>query len=122
MKTVLVVDDSRLMRTMIKSALRNLNIDGTFIEASNGAEALHLLESNPIDLVLLDWNMPLLSGLDFLKKVREQDAYKTLPIVMITSEAARYNVVEAVKHGVTAYLVKPINQEAFEKTIMSLSF
>ncbi len=122
MKNVLVVDDSRIMRNIVKNSFTALSIPHQFFEARNGAEALHILGEHKIDLVLLDWNMPMMSGLDFLKRVRKIEAYAKLPVVMITSEAARYNVVEAVKNGITAYLVKPVSQAAFEKTIQGIDF
>lgn len=122
MKNVLVVDDSRIMRGIVKNSFLNLKIPAQFYEASNGAEALHLLNENPINLVLIDWNMPMVTGIDFLKKVRGMPQYKELPIIMITSEAARYNVVEALKAGVTGYLIKPLNDEKFKKTILGLNF
>ncbi len=122
MKTILVVDDSHIMRNIVKNSFTALNIPCEYKEARNGAEALHILSEHKIDLVLLDWNMPMVSGLDLLKKVRNTPAIKDLPIVMITSEAAKYNVVEAVKHGITAYLIKPLNQAAFVKTISNLTF
>ncbi len=122
MKTILVVDDSQIMRNIVKNSFSALKIPCEFKEAGNGREALLLVEKGGIDLVLLDWNMPMLSGLDFLKKVRAMPDKKDLPIVMITSEAARYNVVQAVKHGITAYLIKPLNQAAFIKTISSVKF
>ena len=122
MKNVLVVDDSRLMRTLVKTAFRESRIEASFYEASNGIEALKLLSEHSINLVLLDWNMPQLSGLEFLKEVRSQEIYIKLPIIMITSEAARYNVVEAIKAGVTSYLIKPLDKNAFTKALNSISF
>ncbi len=122
MKTILVVDDSHIMRNIVKNSFLALNIPCEFREARNGSEALHIVTNDRIDLVLLDWNMPILSGLDFLKKVRSTPEIKDLPIVMITSEAAHYNVVEAVKNGITGYLIKPLNQAAFSKTISAIQF
>ena len=122
MKTVLVVDDSKIMRNIVKNSFSAMNIPCQFFEAGNGAEALHVLSEQKVDIVFLDWNMPMLSGLDFLKKIRGMDEYKKLPVVMITSEAAKYNVIEAVKHGVTAYLIKPVNQAAFVKSVSSIKF
>jgi len=81
------------------------------VEADDGTEALAQLASAPIGLVLLDWNMPKLSGLDFLKKVRAVEKYKTLPIIMVTSKTARANVIEAIQNGATDYVTKPINMD-----------
>lgn len=120
MITVLVVDDSRIMRNIVKNTFTSLNIPCQFLEASNGKEALYQLEKNEVQLVLLDWNMPELSGLDFLKKVRLQDRYKDLPIIMVTSEAARYNVIEALKNGATDYIIKPVNEKNFSEKISKL--
>jgi two-component system chemotaxis response regulator CheY len=112
-KTVLVVDDSRIMRNIVKNTFSELKIPCQFIEAGNGIEALQKLRMQPVDLVLLDWNMPELSGLDFLKQVRAKDEYKDLPVIMVTSEAARYNVIEALKSGATDYIIKPVNEKKF---------
>jgi two-component system chemotaxis response regulator CheY len=121
MKTVLVVDDSRIMRNIVKNTFSTMHIPCQFIEATNGKEALQQLESRTIHLILLDWNMPELSGIDFLKKVRGMDAYKTLPIIMVTSEAAKYNVIEALKNGATDYIVKPINEKIFTEKLSKIA-
>jgi two-component system chemotaxis response regulator CheY len=121
MKTILVVDDSRIMRNIVKNIFSTMHIPCQFIEAANGREALQQLKIHTVHLVLLDWNMPELSGLDFLKKVRETTAYKTLPIIMVTSEAARYNVIEALKNGATDYIVKPINEKVFIEKLSKIS-
>jgi len=122
MKTVMVVDDSRVMRNIVKNIFEELNIPVHFLEAPDGQKALQILLENPIDLVLLDWNMPNLSGIDFLKKVRGMDRYKKIPIIMVTSEASKLNVVEAVREGVTAYVTKPINPQIFLDKLSKISF
>ena len=113
MKTVLVVDDSRIMRNIVKNTFSEMKIPCQFLEAANGKEALQMLQNNPINLILLDWNMPELSGIDFLKQVRAMDQYKSLPIIMVTSESAKYNVIEALKMVATDYINKPINGKIF---------
>jgi two-component system chemotaxis response regulator CheY len=120
-RTVLVVDDSRIMRNIVKNTFASLNIPCQFVEAGNGKEALHMLEQNEVHLVLLDWNMPELSGLEFLKCVRAMDKYKTLPIIMVTSEAARYNVIEALKNGATDYIIKPVNEKGFKEKLSKIN-
>lgn len=121
MRTVLVVDDSRIMRNIVKNTFSAMGIPCDFVEAGNGREALSQLESRDIHLVLLDWNMPELSGLDFLKKVRAMEKYADLPVIMVTSEAARYNVIEALKNGATDYIIKPVNEKSFREKISKIT-
>ena len=122
MKTVLVVDDSRIMRNIVKNTFIQLKIPCQFLEAENGKKALQLLESNRVNLVFLDWNMPEMDGIEFLKKVRAMPDYKELPIIMVTSEAAKYNVVEALQSGATDYIVKPVNEKVFAEKISEIKF
>ncbi|MDR3276457.1 MAG: response regulator [Treponema sp.] len=121
-KTILVVDDSRIMRNIIKNTFIQLKVACEFLEASNGKEALKRLKAGPVDLILLDWNMPELSGLEFLRKVRAQEEYRKTPIIMVTSESARYNVIEALKNGATDYIVKPVNERIFLAKMWKLAF
>jgi len=120
-KTVLVVDDSRIMRNIVKNTFTSMNIPCEFVEAGNGKEALLQLEKQDVHLVLLDWNMPELSGLEFLKKIRAMDKYKALPVIMVTSEAARYNVIEALKNGATDYIIKPVNEKNFREKLSKIT-
>ena len=122
MKTVMVVDDSRIMRNIVKNTFSELKIPCKFLEAGNGKEALQMLQTQEVNLVLLDWNMPELSGIDFLKQVRAMDQYKDLAIIMVTSESAKYNVIEALKTGATDYIVKPVNQKLFTEKLSKISF
>jgi two-component system chemotaxis response regulator CheY len=121
-KSVMVVDDSRIMRNIVKNTFELLKIPCNYLEAANGEEAFKVLLTNKVDLVLLDWNMPGLSGIDFLKKVRSMEQYKSIPIIMVTSESARLNVVEAIKSGVTAYITKPIDDKVFMDKLSKISF
>jgi two-component system chemotaxis response regulator CheY len=121
MKTIMVVDDSRIMRNIVKNTLTELKIPCQFIEAGNGKDALMLLQNQPVNLVLLDWNMPELSGIDFLKQVRAMDQYKDLPIIMVTSESAKYNVIEALKNGATDYIIKPVNEKIFAEKLSKVT-
>ena len=122
MKTVLVVDDSRIMRNIVKNTFTHLKIPCQFLEAENGRKAYQLLETNKVSLVLLDWNMPEMNGMEFLKKVRSMPDYENLPIIMVTSESAKYNVVEALQNGATDYIVKPIRDKVFMEKIMDIQF
>ncbi|MDR0497247.1 MAG: response regulator [Treponema sp.] len=122
MRTVLVVDDSRIMRNIVKNYFTEQKIPCQYLEAENGTEALDILMKQPVDLILLDWNMPKLSGIDFLKKVRAMNKYMKLPIIMVTSESAKYNVIEALKVGATDYIIKPINGKLFAEKISKIVF
>jgi two-component system chemotaxis response regulator CheY len=117
---VLIVDDSRYMRRVVQGYFTGMELDCTYLEASNGKDALEQLEKGPVDLVMLDWNMPRMSGIEFLKTVRAMEQYKKLPIIMVTSESAKLNVIEAFKEGVTAYLVKPIDEKVFREKISGI--
>lgn len=114
---ILVVDDSIVMRRINKNILIEHGVkEGDIYEAEDGRSALEIAKANAVGLFLVDWNMPHLNGLEFVKILRGMDIYAKTPIVMITSEAARYNVVEAIQAGVTNYIVKPIKGKAlFEK-------
>jgi two-component system chemotaxis response regulator CheY len=122
MKTVMVVDDSRLMRNMVKNAFGHLEIEAQFLEAEDGVKAIKVLEGNSVDLIFLDWNMPHLSGIDFLRKVRAIEKYQNIPIIMVTSEASKESVVEAVKAGVTAYIAKPFSVQMFVEKLSHIAF
>ena len=118
--TIMIVDDSRIMRNTVKGAFTGIESLCNFIEAKDGEEAIALLAAQTVDLILLDWNMPRLSGIDFLKQVRAMDQYKDLPIIMVTSEAAKFNVIEALKHGATDYITKPIKLDLFKQKLAKL--
>ena len=122
MKSVLVVDDSRIMRNIVKNTFTELKIPCQFLEAENGAKALTLLETNNVSIVFLDWNMPEMDGMEFLKKVRAMPNYQNLPIIMVTSESAKYNVVEALQSGATDYIVKPVHEKVFREKIAEIQF
>lgn len=107
---ILIIDDSGVMRRIHTNVLRENNIDDADIhEAEDGAAAYEIAQKEDIDLFLVDWNMPKINGLELVKKLRFMDKYAETPIIMITSEAAKYNVVDAIKAGVTNYVVKPIH-------------
>ena len=106
---ILIVDDSAVMRRIHKNTLLEQNIpEESLLEAEDGIKALKKAKAGGIDMFLVDWNMPNLDGLSFVKMLREMPEYTNTPIIMITSEAAKYNVMEAIQAGVTNYVVKPI--------------
>ena len=115
---VLIVDDSRLMRTQMKSIMNALKIcQCNFIEAENGEEAFTLLQVRHIELVLLDWNMPKMSGIDFLKQLRSMERFKDLPVLMVTSNLKKEQIIEALQSGATDYIAKPFNPKLFAEKI-----
>ncbi len=114
---VLLVDDSNTMRRIQKTQLANLGIKEV-VEAENGQDALEKLKENmPVDTIMLDWNMPVMDGMTFLKEVRTDDAYKGINIVMCTSESEKTKVVEALKAGANNYVVKPFSPEALKEKL-----
>ncbi len=105
---VLLVDDSGVMRKIILRALYAVSVTDV-VEASDGVQALDLFNSDSFDLVLSDWNMPNMSGLELLKEIRATGS--TVPVIMITTESEQGRVLEAIKAGASNYLVKPFEQD-----------
>jgi two-component system, chemotaxis family, chemotaxis protein CheY len=113
-KTVLVVDDSAMMRKIV---IRNIDEAGfkvKTVEAEDGAVALKVFMQGGIDIVISDWNMPNMNGLTLIKEIRKTELGKTVPIFMVTTEGSAENVKEAVLAGATNYLVKPFTAEALK--------
>ena len=106
---VLIIDDSAVMRRIHRNTLAEHGVpEESIFEASDGEAALRIAGERAIDLFLVDWNMPKLDGFELVKRLRAGSRYATTPIIMITSEAAKYNVMDAINAGVTNYVVKPI--------------
>ena len=113
---ILVVDDFSTMRRIIKNILKEIgyvNVD----EADDGSTALEKLKSASFDFVVTDWNMPNMPGIDLLKAIRQDPALKHTPVLMVTAEAAKENVVLAVQAGVNNYIVKPFTAAALKERI-----
>ncbi len=104
--TVLVVDDFSTMRRIVRNVLRELDFKN-ILEADDGTTAVEILATQKIDLIVSDWNMPKMTGLELLKFVRANDKIKDTPFLMVTAEAQKENIVEAVKAKVSNYIVKP---------------
>jgi two-component system chemotaxis response regulator CheY len=113
---ILVVDDFSTMRRIIKNQLRELGFTN-IREAEDGAAAFKVLESTKIDFVVTDWNMPVVTGLDLLKKIRADDRFKQLPVLMVTAEAKREQIIEAAQSGVNGYVVKPFTPKTLQEKI-----
>ncbi|NDD13611.1 MAG: response regulator, partial [Betaproteobacteria bacterium] len=107
---ILIVDDMERMRSLVREQIRSVGYSN-FYEADNGEKALQVLAKNssptPFGLILCDWNMPVMNGLDFLKVLRSHASYRTLPFLMVTAEADRESVLAAIKAGASNYIVKP---------------
>lgn len=114
--TVLVVDDSSVMRRIIRAHLQNLGITRV-LEARDGREALKIIGREKIGLVLSDWCMQVMHGIEVLKRIRADDATRDLPFIMITAEAQPHLMLEAIKAKVSEYVVKPFTREDLRKSI-----
>lgn len=110
---VLVVDDFATMRKIIKNILTQLGFKN-IIEADDGTTAWEILQKEPVDLIISDWNMPKMNGLELLKKVRSDEKLKDIPFLMVTAEAQKENIIEAAKYRVSQYIVKPFTPETLK--------
>jgi len=108
---VLIVDDFATMRRILKNILKQLGFRN-LVEADDGTTAWEIMENQTIDLIISDWNMPKMTGLELLKKTRANSQYAKTPFLMVTAEAQKQNVIEAVQAGVSNYVVKPFTAEA----------
>jgi two-component system, chemotaxis family, chemotaxis protein CheY len=116
---VLIVDDFATMRRILKNILKQIGLKN-ISEADNGKEALKELKKEKFDLVLCDWNMPEMPGIELLNQVRSDDALKGIPFVMVTAEAKKENILEAVKAGVSSYIVKPFTAETVAEKLKKI--
>jgi len=106
----LVIDDSKAMRSILSRMLQGLGFE--VLEASNGREGLERLQANgKVDLALVDWNMPEMNGLEFIRKVRAEQSYDGVLLMMVTTETEMENVVRALAAGANEYVMKPFTQE-----------
>lgn len=113
---ILIVDDFSTMRRIIKNLLRDLGFTNTD-EADDGNTALPMLQSSKFDFLITDWNMPGMTGIELLKAVRSNEKINTLPVLMVTAEAKREQIVEAAQAGVNGYVVKPFTAAALKDKI-----
>ncbi|MBW1739587.1 MAG: chemotaxis response regulator CheY [Deltaproteobacteria bacterium] len=113
---ILVVDDFATMRRIVKNVLRQIGFTN-IVEADDGSTALGVLKKDKIDLIISDWNMPKVNGLELLKAVRGDESTKNLPFIMVTAEAQKDSVVQAVQAGVSNYVVKPFTAEALKEKL-----
>ena len=116
---ILVIDDFQTMRRIIINLLRQLGFNN-ITEADDGTTAWDKLQAEPVDLIISDWNMPKMTGIDLLKKVRASERYKTTPFIMVTAEGKRENVIAAVQAGVSNYIVKPFNAATLKEKMVKV--
>ena len=116
---IMVVDDMSTMRRIVKNLLKQLgfaNVD----EAENGQEALIKLRADKFGFVVSDWNMPVMSGIQLLRAIRADEGLKAIPVLMVTAEAQKENIIEAVQAGVSNYVVKPFTAEILQEKMSKI--
>jgi two-component system chemotaxis response regulator CheY len=116
---ILVVDDSSTMRRILRATLMRIGFKDV-TEAANGAEALVKCSEAQFEIVLTDWNMPEVDGLELTIKLRQKDNYKKVPIMMVTTEGGKQDVVEALMQGVSSYIVKPFTADILKAKMSDL--
>jgi two-component system chemotaxis response regulator CheY len=117
----LIVDDSSVMRKIVERSLRQAGIElQEVFEAGNGAEALESLKDHPVDLVLCDINMPVMDGLEFVRRAATIDSAKVVPIIMITTEGSESHVVQALSAGARGYIRKPFTPEQVREQVLPI--
>ncbi|MCD5411371.1 MAG: response regulator [Thermodesulfovibrionales bacterium] len=117
---VLVVDDFPTMRRIIKNLLKQIGFEH-IEEAENGTQALNKLKNDSFGLVVSDWNMPEMNGITFLRNTRQSEDFKGIPFLMVTAEAEKEKVIEAIKAGVDSYVVKPFTSEILKVKIEKIA-
>jgi two-component system, chemotaxis family, chemotaxis protein CheY len=116
---ILIVDDFATMRRIIKGILKQLGFNN-LIEAEDGEAALSTLRKEKVGLIVSDWNMPNMTGLELLKAVRADKSLKDIPFLMVTAEGQKENVIQAVQAGVSNYIVKPFTPETFNAKLQKI--
>jgi two-component system chemotaxis response regulator CheY len=113
---ILIVDDFSTMRRIIKNLLRDLGFNNT-VEADDGLTALPILQAGGIDFLVTDWNMPGMQGIDLLKTVRADEKLSSIPVLMVTAETKREQIIVAAQAGVNGYIVKPFTAATLKEKI-----
>ena len=115
----LVVDDFSTMRRIVRNLLKELGFSNVH-EAEDGIEALKKLRAEPFDFVVSDWNMPNMTGIDLLREIRKDDGLKHLPVLMVTAEAKKENIIEAAQAGASGYVVKPFTAVTLDEKLKKI--
>lgn len=116
---VLVVDDFATMRRIVKNILKQIGFTD-IAEAEDGKNALKMLQNDKFGLIMCDWNMPEMPGIELLNRIRADEQLKGIPFVMVTAEAQKENILDAVKAGVNSYIVKPFTAEIVEQKLKKI--
>ncbi len=116
---ILVVDDMSTMRRIVKNIMKQLGF-ANVEEAENGQDALDKLRAESFGFVITDWNIPVKTGNDMLRAIRADDKLKAIPVLMVTAEAQKENLVEAIKAGVSNYIVKPFTAEVLQEKMSKI--
>ncbi len=116
---ILLVDDSSTMRRIQKNTLTKLGYEDVD-EAEDGAQAIQKVAMTAYDLVLMDWNMPNMTGIEALKKIKENPDTKSVPVIMVTSESEKTRIIEAIQAGAANYVVKPFQPETLQEKISAV--
>ncbi len=117
--SILVVDDFSTMRRIVKKLLKDLGFTN-IQEADDGKTALPMLKTGKFDFLITDWNMPGMPGIELLKALRADESLKGLPVLMVTAEAKREQIVEAAQAGINGYVVKPFTASTLEEKIANI--
>lgn len=120
--STLIVDDSSVMRKIVERALRQAGLDDSLVvyEAASGADALEVLKSSKVDIILSDINMPVMDGLEFLKQLKLQNLAPGVPVIMITTESSEEHVKQAILAGAVGYIRKPFTAEQVKERVLPL--
>ena len=116
---ILVVDDFSTMRRIVRTLLKEIGYSNSD-EAEDGARALQKLKAEKFDFVVSDWNMPNMTGIELLKSIRADDALKHLPVLMITAEARKENIIEAAQNRASGYIVKPFTAATLDEKLKKI--
>ncbi len=116
---LLVVDDFSTMRSIVRNLLKELGFTNVQ-EAEDGVDGLTKLRAEPFDFVVSDWNMPNMTGIDMLRAIRADPALKHLPVLMVTAEAKRENIIEAAQAGASGYVVKPFTAGTLDEKLKNI--
>ena len=119
--SILIVDDSLPMRSVIKKTFRSAGYaSAQFLEAADGRQALELMKNDWIDLVVTDYNMPVMNGLDFIKAIQSQDLFKEIPVIVVSTEGNETKIKEFMDAGASGYITKPFTPESIRDLVTGI--